>query len=64
MELMLILMRMMLMLVLVAVRPRGISGQLQFLFTNCDPAGCRLVVNITRRSLKFNLIFDPQLAHF
>ena len=24
---------------------------------------CRLVVNITRRSLKFNLIFDPQ-AHF
>ena len=53
----------MLMLVLVAVRARGISGQLQFLFTNCDPAG-RLVVNITRRSLKFNLIFDPQLAHF
>ena len=24
---------------------------------------CQLVVNITRRSLKFNLIFDPQ-AHF
>ena len=55
-------MMLMLMLVLAAVQSsRGISGQLQFLFTNCHPAG--LVVNITPTRLKFNLIFDPQ-THF
>ena len=52
---------MLLLPVLVAVRSRGISGQLQFLFTNCDPAR-PLLVNITRQPLKFNLIFDRERA--
>ena len=55
------IMMMLLLPVLVAVRSRGISGQLQFLFTNCDPAR-PLLVNITRQPLKFNLIFDRQRA--
>ena len=55
------IMMMLLLPVLVAVRSRGISGQLQFLFTNCDPAR-PLLVNITRQPLKFNLIFDRERA--
>ena len=55
------IMMMLLLPVLVAVQSRGISGQLQFLFTNCDPAR-PLLVNITRQPLKFNLIFDRERA--
>ena len=56
-------MMMAMMLVLVAVQPRGISVQLQFLFTNCDPAGS-LVVNITPRRwiLIWYLILKPTFS--
>ena len=53
MMLLLMMLTMMLMLVLVAAvqassSSRGISGQVQFLFTNCDPAAARSqLVNIT-----------------
>ena len=63
---MMLLLIMMLMLVLVAAvraNSRGISGQVQFLFTNCDPATARLPACQYHSPPKFNLIFDPQ-AHF
>ena len=64
--LLLTMLTMMLMLVLVAAvraNSRGISGQVQFLFTNCDPATARLPACQYHSPPKFNLIFDPQ-AHF